>query len=384
MALRRPAGPPSFSARALLVARTANGLTQVELARRLGTSRQYVQQLEHGKGAPNALMLARLAEVLEFDQFFFSAPFAPHVDESLTFFRRLSSTGARERARASALVALLLQFIERLASEVTFPATALPILAGSSDEEIEKSAAKARELLGVGADAPIQNLTRAIERLGVFVVDLEAVDRRIDAFSARLAPPVIVRSTRKESTSRSRMDLAHEFGHLLLHRNAVGERPLIEVQATRFAGALLLPARSFSREFPRSDRWLWQEILRLKARWGVSAGAMVERAYQIGLIPPERRKAAWLYMARMGWRRGPEPEEPLPETPELIVLAAREIHRAKGATPFTMLTDLGWKPEILNRVVGSTLFDELLEIGQPGVVIRLDDRRNRIEPRGSL
>jgi Zn-dependent peptidase ImmA (M78 family)/transcriptional regulator with XRE-family HTH domain len=373
-----------FSARALFVARASHGLTQVELARRLGTSRQYLQQLEHGHGAPNALMLARLAEALNFDQTFFSAPFAPHVDENLTFFRRLASTGARERLRATALVGLLLQLIERLTMEVTFPHVPLPLLSGKTDEDIERAATRAREILGVGVDAPIRNLTRAVERLGIFVVDLDSVDGRIDAFSARQSPPVIVRSTSKQSSSRARMDLAHELGHMLLHRTTAGDRSELEAQATRFAGALLLPPGSFAREFPRSDRWLWRELLRLKSRWGASAGAMVERAHQLRLITPERRAAAWAYMSRMGWRRGPEPEEPLPETPELLVLAAREIYRAKGATPLTMLGDLGWTPDVLRLVVGATLFDDLMEIGAPGVVIRLDDMRKSVESRDPL
>lgn len=49
-------------ARALIEARTAAGLTQSQLARRMGTSQSYIARLEGGKVRPSTDTLERFAE----------------------------------------------------------------------------------------------------------------------------------------------------------------------------------------------------------------------------------------------------------------------------------------------------------------------------------
>ena len=55
---------------------------------------------------------------------------------------------------------------------------------------------------------------------------------------------------------RYRFDLAHELGHMMLHRNALpgvfsnsNRNNLIEEQAHRFASEFLMPSRSFAKGF---------------------------------------------------------------------------------------------------------------------------------------
>ncbi len=54
-------------ARALILARTKNKLTQKELAKRMGTKQSVISRVENAKTTPTISFLKRLAEVLNTD-----------------------------------------------------------------------------------------------------------------------------------------------------------------------------------------------------------------------------------------------------------------------------------------------------------------------------
>jgi transcriptional regulator with XRE-family HTH domain len=80
----------------------AAGLTQTEVARRLGIRPQSVQAWESGVSALRARRLTELAQVLEVPEAFF---FAEGEDEGDSV-RKLSPTGAKARRVAEELVML--------------------------------------------------------------------------------------------------------------------------------------------------------------------------------------------------------------------------------------------------------------------------------------
>ncbi|WP_163359758.1 ImmA/IrrE family metallo-endopeptidase, partial [Klebsiella aerogenes] len=89
---------------------------------------------------------------------------------------------------------------------------------------------------------------------------------------------IILLAADKGNAFRSRFDLAHEIGHLILHKNTKDElKPerykLKESQAHKFAGALLLPAESFANEIrlpPTLD-----SLLLIKQRFIISVAATI-------------------------------------------------------------------------------------------------------------
>ena len=101
-------------------ARKAAGLTQTEVARRLGIRPQSVQAWESGVSAPRARRLTELAQVLEVPEAFFFAEGGGEGDS----VRKLSPAGAKARRVAEELVTLAdggkldresLEALERLA-----------------------------------------------------------------------------------------------------------------------------------------------------------------------------------------------------------------------------------------------------------------------------
>ena len=198
---------------------------------------------------------------------------------------------------------------------------------------------------------PIQNLALAAESAGIIIVRQEteiSVIEGLSAWSGPLNRPIAFLSADKANAFRSRFDLAHEIGHLILHKHIprTDERDRynqMEKQAHRFAGALLLPAETFSIEVrvpPNLDN-----LLILKQRWGASVAAMMMRLHALRLLSDDeklalfkRRSARWGSKAEPGDDKW-EPEMPrlLRRTIELLIsegiLAAEGIPRYLGLSP---------------------------------------------------
>jgi hypothetical protein len=92
---------------------------------------------------------------------------------------------------------------------------------------------------------------------------------------------------------------------------------MLEAQAHRFAGALLLPAEAIAAEVripPTLD-----DLLILKRRWGVSAAAIIMRLHAIDLIDDEQKLSLFKRRSvRWGAKSEPGDDERPPEQPRLL------------------------------------------------------------------
>src|SRR5690606_28471233 len=124
-----------------------------------------------------------------------------------------------------------------------------------SNADIESAAKECRKLWQLGS-APIQDLALAAEGAGIIMVREETEITAIEGLSSwseLLGRPIVFLSADKANGFRSRFDLAHEIGHLILHKHTPRAENRdrynqMEKQAHRFAGALLLPAEAFANE----------------------------------------------------------------------------------------------------------------------------------------
>lgn len=228
-----------------------------------------------------------------------------------------------------------------------------------TNADIEEAADECRELWGLGRRA-IPDMAMAIEGAGVILVREEtgvATIERLSAWSQVLNRPLVLLSADKQNGFRSRFDLAHELGHLILHKGIERStdpvrHKIMEDQAHRFAGAFLLPAETFAAEV-RSPVTLGSLLL-LKQRWGVSVAAMVMRLWALKVIDDDaksllfkRRSARWGVKAEPGDDgRTPEQTRLLRRTIELLassgVLPVNAVSAYIGLsdTDIEMLTGL--------------------------------------------
>ena len=85
-----------------------------------------------------------------------------------------------------------------------------------------------------------------------------------------------------------------------------------EAEAYSFALALMVPAADFTRDVVHTKR-RWEDFLRLRQRWGISAAALARRARDLNLLSDAayrslniRRQSLGHRTQEPGDRRGPE------------------------------------------------------------------------------
>lgn len=305
----------------------ARGLTKGQLASLVGVASSTVTKWCKGDQFPEAQTFDRLASILNVEAEWLTRPTLPTVSAPLFRSNALALKTARaklfERANwAQDLAALFAQHVD-------YPALNLPerdfrAPEDITDEDIEAAAEECRHRWQLGR-TPIQDLVLAAESAGILVVREEtdiATIEGLSSWSTVLGLPIVLLSADKANGFRSRFDLAHEIGHLVLHKHILPSPDrerynLMEKQAHHFAGALLLPAETFADDVRVPVNL--DNLLILKQRWGVSAAAMLMRLYRIGLITDEEKDALFKRRsARWGAKAEPFDDKWEPEKPRLL------------------------------------------------------------------
>jgi Zn-dependent peptidase ImmA (M78 family)/DNA-binding XRE family transcriptional regulator len=305
----------------------ARGLTKGQVASLVGVAASTVTKWCKGDQSPEADTFDRLASVLNVQPEWLARPMLRRV--SPPFYRSNASALKAARAKLEARTEWVQELTYLLENYVDFPKVNLPKRAFKhpeeiSDADIEAAAEECRLLWQLGR-SPIQNLALAAESAGIILVREETEISSIEGLSSwseALGRPIIFLSSDKANGFRSRFDLAHEIGHLVLHKHIprADERDRynqMEKQAHRFAGALLLPAETFSNEV-RIPANL-DNLLILKQRWGASVAAMMMRLHALGLLSDDEKLVLFKRRsARWGSKAEPGDEKWEPETPRLL------------------------------------------------------------------
>lgn len=312
-----------FDPNRLRLARQLKRLKRVDLARLGGVSPAAISQYESGKSRPRPATLAELAMHLGMPVGFFASTGrpVPSLDTGQGFFRSLRRTTQLDRDAALAQAAVLADVVAVVEQRVVLPELDLPqdlaVQPATSLDEIEGIAATVRQRWELG-DRPVKNVVRLLERHGVVVARLSLANDA-DAFSWPVpSRPLVILGTEKGDRARSRLDAAHELGHLVMHfSDPEPANPIMERQAFRFGASFLMPAEPFSEEFggPRVD---WNHLLQLKVRWEVSLAAILYRARDLHLLTPAGYEAAMKQMSRRGWRVHEPGDIGRPERPALL------------------------------------------------------------------
>jgi Zn-dependent peptidase ImmA (M78 family) len=193
---------------------------------------------------------------------------------------------------------------------------------------------------------------RVFEHAGVVIVPHLVKTTKIDAFSRCGPTAVIFLNKTIPSASRWNFDIAHEGGHLVMHPGIETGSIETEREADRFASAFLMPRKAFSRDFSRGDVADWKHIFAIKRSWQASAGAVVRRAYDLGLIDAVRYRKAFKYMSFHKWTVKGEPEEPVFQEPEILSGALASLGTRVKTTIDELRQQLRFTHETFREVTG--------------------------------
>lgn len=289
--------------------RLINDKSLQEVGSAILTTKQYIQQLETDLQNPTDVTVDALSSYFEVSPKFFEIPYTNRIYEADCYFRKAKSTPLNVKEKAQHFASLLEDYVNFIEDEFDLP----PIQFLEKDFDykeityslIEQVADELRGAWGLDLETPIDNMTKAIENAGAIVTYFDELSDKIDAFSINRKRPIVIRNNEKDSGCRLRFDLAHECGHLVLHKfiDNSFEDDIKEDQANRFASAFLLPRRGFAKEFHDvflGQRINWGKMLQLKKRWKVSFGAIIRRAYDLGMIDAVKYRGACIYLRKSG------------------------------------------------------------------------------------
>ncbi|MEW6470822.1 MAG: ImmA/IrrE family metallo-endopeptidase [Actinomycetota bacterium] len=160
-------------------------------------------------------------------------------------------------------------------------------------------------------------MVRLLERHGIVVARLASGHEKIDAFSVPFEDrPVVMMSAAKGKKDRSRYDVAHELGHLVMHEPGERATKRAEDQAQQLAAEFLMPAEAIRRELPTEPNW--DQLIALKRRWHVSMAALLYRARTLHVMEPDIYLQAMKALSARGWRRHEPADLGTPESPLLL------------------------------------------------------------------
>ncbi len=345
-------GTPFFVGPRLREAREARGLSVATLADLVDVARETIYQIEADRITPGPALFSSLQDALRMPPAFFFDPVEPDAsDDADVLFRSLSSATKPARQRAKRRLGWLRRVSGFVQEFVDLPRLDVPDygLAADpvaiSDDEIEQIASDLRQRWALGA-GPISNVTWLIENHGVIVAREDLGADELDAVLMREHANVFVLlGADKASAVRSRMDVGHELGHVVLHprcpRPKSDKDPnhkLMEQQAFRFAGAFLLPAESFAQDIWSASL---EELLALKPKWRMAVSAMILRAAHLGLISENQKDKLWRQHTFRKWKRSePYDDEWSTEQPALLRRSFELIREAGVASVDRILNEI--------------------------------------------
>jgi Zn-dependent peptidase ImmA (M78 family)/DNA-binding XRE family transcriptional regulator len=286
----------------LVWARKRVNATPEQIARRVGTSLEIVQQWEAGEKRPTIKQLRTVADYLERPVAHFYLEEPPEEPTPRVEMRRVfggtdatdSFDFAREVQRCMRRRQITLDLFERL-GEVP---PSLPESFHTSDDPEDVARTVRSNLLAVDVDEQVRwegvyealrRWREAVERAGILSFQMSGIDlKEARGFAIADRPLPIVSFNSKDSVRGRVFTLFHEVAHVLLGASTLHTRSPFESDddterwCNHLAAAILIPEGDLCMLYQvenhgRNAIWSRREVESLAGRYGVSPAAMVRR-----------------------------------------------------------------------------------------------------------
>tara|TARA_R110001599_G_scaffold6485_1_gene31782 strand:- start:2895 stop:3968 length:1074 start_codon:yes stop_codon:yes gene_type:complete len=302
----------------LRLARQLQGFHQIEAARLLGIDQSLLSRMENGVAEIRDEIVLSASRAYEVRSSFFyqsdpiyGAPVSVHP-----MWRKKADVHARDVDSVVAEMNVRVMHIRRFL-EAADIATAhdLPRLDVEDYGDPQKIAALVRAHWQIPR-GPIKDLTVLVERAGVLIINSPMAGASISGvtFSTPGMPPLIVLNS-DQPADRMRFTLAHELGHLVMHRFP---SPDMENEANQFASHLLMPNEDIA-PLLRARKIDLTLLASLKPEWRVSMQSIIMKAKSLALLSRNQEEYLWKQMSARKWRlKEPAELDFAPEKPSVI------------------------------------------------------------------
>ena len=288
----------TFNSDLLQFMRERRGFTKTFLARKAGVSVRALQQYENEGIEPRDDILTKLSETLSIDPSFFYGESFERAGKGAVSFRAATRLPVKDRKTAESFVSYAIALRKYMAEKFELPKVSIPILDGVAPEV---AADTVRSHWGLG-NQPAPNMIHLLESKGIFVVAVPEETKHLDAFSFWHEGNPIVCISQAKTAERSRLDLGHELGHLVLHKGLENVAKDEEDQAQLFGASFLLPREAVISMGMRSPSI--ESVLATKKKWSVSAILFVKRLFDVHLMNDWHYRSLMIELTRRGYRNG--------------------------------------------------------------------------------
>ncbi|SFB15921.1 Zn-dependent peptidase ImmA, M78 family [Poseidonocella pacifica] len=285
----------------LRLARHLRGFTQTKSAEKLGVAQAVYSRMENDIVEFDDKLISKAATVFEVPVDFFDITdtvYGPPVSVH-TMLRGNSQVTARDVEMITAELNIRLFHLRRFLENVELNRTLeLPRL----DVEMFDSPSAIADMVRLHwqmPEGPISNLTRVLERAGIIVgySDFHGAGVSGVTFAAPGQPPLILLNP-NHPADRVRFTLAHELGHLVMHRFPT---PEMESEANEFASVFLFPRKALQEAF-RGRKLSLSLLAALKPEWKMSMQGILYAAQRENIVTKNQAKYLWTQISSRGWK----------------------------------------------------------------------------------
>ena len=338
--------------------RIMHGYSRKQLSEKLNVTEQAIWQYENNYTSPKMQIVNDLKSIFNVkSKFFYKSDVLNRYCEpsnipvmNIAYRSKIKNVISKTQAEAKH-IEYLDSFVNYLTTKLSLPTQRIIQLRDevinylnttSDDREVQIStvAEIARSKLGFRDDTN-DDLMFLVEKSGIFIFE-KAIGEEIDAYSlwTNSDRPFIILGNMKRSSVRRNFDIAHELGHLLLHYKVeftnldTKEHKNIENEANLFAGAFLLPKKSFLQDMETVSRVTTPDAyLDLKKKWKTSLQVLGYRAANLGILDSKNHRNFYAALHRKDYLK----REPLDES-----LSIQRPHKIKS------IIDLVTKKELID------------------------------------
>jgi len=306
--------------------------------------------------------LHQIATITGMPPEFFSTKEIDLLDEKQVFFRARRRSPSVLLRRSTAFGALGVEFYRSISKHFRTPA--LNLIDTEFRNSPQEAAMALRLAWGMGL-GPAPNLVQMAEAHGIRVLGIPLEDVKVDAFSFWSAEgrPFIFLS-RVKTAERSRFDLAHEIGHLILHsdvtRTEESTDRQIEHEANIFAAEFLLPTESLRAKL--SNPPSLNTLMKIKITYGTSAIATARSIYDAGVLSDWGYRQMLAALTTRGFHQG-EPGSTLPYEKSRVFSTLNDHLRSRELSVSDWARTIGQRPD---DVTGFMLGQALHAAPTPG------------------
>lgn len=285
-------------------ARIYRGYSQQELADLVDVSKQAISSYERGNKNPSIEVLSNISKMLKFQFDFFYKEIRHKDINPIYFFRSMSIPKKKKDMLYKKMEYFNSEILDFCENYINLNKNNL-IEVNRRDyftkDDIRKIVSEIRQEWGI-YDSPISDLIYLMQKNGCIVSYINLNSEKTDGFSCWIeGRPIILVNNIKNSATRLRFTLAHELGHIILHKNLKNEESLKqrEAEANFFAGELLFPTEQAINDIYSTTL---DSFVPIKYKWKLSISAIVRRCLDLGLINDEANLILQKQLSKRKWR----------------------------------------------------------------------------------